>query len=125
MRFVDRTLFKATPAMHGISIVAFTQDLHVRVAVSQTPLVLFQSFLLTSYDVELMLFIGFLIYEAQYIIDLLSPRYVSVCNQVRYFFSPSLYLLIFSAYFSLQSRIVVLEMSNKILRFREIVVHQG
>ena len=64
--------------MNCISIITLPQNNHVRIAVSQTPLVSFKGFSLASNDIKLVLVIAFFVYKTQNVVYSLSPRYVPV-----------------------------------------------
>ena len=124
VKIEDSVLFESTPSVHGITIVTLPQNHHVGIAVSQAPLMLFHSFSLTPDDVKLVLFIAFLVYEAQNVVYWMPSRYVSVHNQVLHLSLSSVYLLILGSDFSLHSSVIELKLSRMFLRLYEVVVKQ-
>ena len=122
----DSVLFEPTPSVNGVPVIALPENHHVRIAVSQAPLMLFHSLPLTSDNVKLVLFIAaFLVHEAQNVVYRMSSRHVSVRNQILHLIPSSVYLLIFGANLALKPSVVVLKLHYKILRFSKVVVKQG
>ena len=83
MEIEDSVLFESAPSVNGVPVVTLPENHHVRIAVSQAPLVLFHCLPLTSDNVKLVLFIAaFFVHEAQNVVYWMPSRHVSIYNQV-------------------------------------------